>query len=460
MIVSSDQKKGENTMILKALGAPDWLKTGSVYQINPRTFSPEGTIASVTGELPFLAEHGIGTVYLCPIFAADPSENPDNWSIRQKASKTGNPKNPYRMKDYFAIDEEYGTMEDLAACARECHRLGMRLILDLVYLHIGPDADILHTHPEFAKQYPDGSFVNGRWNFPLLDFNHPGLREYLWSNMVYYVAVLDADGFRCDVGDGVPLDFWMEGHRRISAVKPDAILINEGTNPESLYAAFNAVYGFSWHSSIYGVLVDGKPASDLRRDWEETHNRNPGGSLILRDMDNHDTVTDWPGRVETLAGHDGMDLIITLNHTIDGIPMVYCGNELADEAVLSMFANRFHPGRFETTRRDDAAKNTPEARSRRGLVKQLNALRKEDIRFRDGKTVWIDHDRPDSVIAFSREYGGKKLWFIANTGRESVTVTLDGAIPADAEKTIVSGAEVKSETSLCLKGHGFILMRE
>ena len=89
----------------------------------------------------------------------------------------------------------------------------MRLILDLVYLHIGPDADILHTHPEFAKQYPDGSFVNGRWNFPLLDFNHPGLREYLWSNMVYYIASLDADGFRCDVGDGVPLDFWAEGLR-------------------------------------------------------------------------------------------------------------------------------------------------------------------------------------------------------------------------------------------------------
>ncbi len=447
-------------MIRQALGAPDWLTGGAVYQINPRTFSPEGTLAAVTKELSFLAGLGIGTVYLCPVFEADVSENPENWSKRQKASQTGNPKNPYRMKNYFRIDDEYGTMDDLTDCIRECHRLGMKLLLDLVYLHIGPEADILKTHPEFAKQNADGSFINGYWNFPLLDFNHPGLREYLWSNMVYYTAVLDADGFRCDVGDGVPLDFWTEGHRRISAVKPDAVLINEGSSAESLYAAFNAVYGFSWHERLYEVLIGGKPASELRKDWERTHSLFPPGSLILRDMDNHDTVTDWPGRVETLAGHGGMDLILALNHTIDGIPMIYGGNELADEEVLNMFANRFHPGRYGTSRRDVEAKNRPQALRRRDLIAGLNALRKEDIRFRKGETVWLEHDRPDEVIAFSREYGGKKLWFLGSTAKDGVKVILNGRIPPDAERTIVSGADSEDGTVWTLAPRGFVLVRE
>ncbi|MBQ8400981.1 MAG: hypothetical protein IJX14_03535, partial [Clostridia bacterium] len=221
-------------MIRKALTAPAWLTSGGIYQINPRTFSPEGTIAAVTKELPYLASLGFGTIYLCPIFTEDDSENRENWSTRQKASRTNNPKNPYRMNDYFHIDEEYGTMEDLAECVTECHRLGMRILLDLVYLHIGPNAAILHTHPEFARQNPDGSFINGPWNFPLLDFACAGLREYLWCNMVYYIGVLDVDGFRCDVGDAVPVDFWAEGRRRIRAVKPDALLINEGANGETL----------------------------------------------------------------------------------------------------------------------------------------------------------------------------------------------------------------------------------
>ena len=71
-------------MIQKALSAPAWLTSGSVYQINPRTFSPEGTITAITKELPYLASLGISTIYLCPIFEADASENRENWSVRQK----------------------------------------------------------------------------------------------------------------------------------------------------------------------------------------------------------------------------------------------------------------------------------------------------------------------------------------------------------------------------------------
>ena len=96
-------------MLHKALGAPDWLTKGSVYQINPRTFSAEGTLKAVTRELPYLQDLGFTTIYLCPIFEADASENRDNWSDRQKKYETQNPKNPYRMNNYFRIDEEYGT---------------------------------------------------------------------------------------------------------------------------------------------------------------------------------------------------------------------------------------------------------------------------------------------------------------------------------------------------------------
>ncbi|MDY3285229.1 MAG: alpha-amylase family glycosyl hydrolase, partial [Eubacteriales bacterium] len=210
-------------MKYEAITAPEWLARNAIYQINPRTFSPEGTIAAVTKELPALKELGFRIMYLCPIFEEDDSEVQAFWSERQKKSGTLNPKNPYRMNDYFTVDSEYGTMEDLRAFIAEVHRLGMRVLLDLVYLHIGPNAPILKRHPEFAKQDQNGNIILTSWHFPYLDYTCPGLREYLWCNMVYYVGELDVDGFRCDVGDGVPLDFWNEGRRRMQAIKPDSI---------------------------------------------------------------------------------------------------------------------------------------------------------------------------------------------------------------------------------------------
>ena len=84
-----------------AIISPDWLNKSAIYQINPRTFSKEGTIQAITEEIPFLKELGFGILYLCPIFEED--ESLENRSPRQLASKTNNPKNPYRMNDYFPL---------------------------------------------------------------------------------------------------------------------------------------------------------------------------------------------------------------------------------------------------------------------------------------------------------------------------------------------------------------------
>ena len=160
-----------------ALAAPEWLARSAVYQVNPRTFSKDGTIKAVTEELPYLKSIGFNIVYLCPVFEEDDSTDINFWSERQKASETNNPKNPYRMNDYFAIDEEYGTVSNLKELIDKAHALDMRVLLDLVYAHIGPNAPVIKKHPEFIKQNPDGSFITTKWHFPELDFKCEGLRD-------------------------------------------------------------------------------------------------------------------------------------------------------------------------------------------------------------------------------------------------------------------------------------------
>lgn len=444
-------------MKYKAICPPEWLSRSAVYQINPRTFSREGTIKAVTDELPKLKDLGFRVMYLCPIFEEDNSEDRSFWSARQKKSETDNPKNPYRMNNYFKIDSEYGTEDDLREFIEEAHRLGMRVLLDLVYLHIGPNAPILKRHPEFARQDADGNTVCTDWNFPYLDYNSDGLREYLWCNMIYYIGEMDADGFRCDVGDGVPTDFWVEARRRMKAVKPDSVLINEGSNWNNLLKGFDSSYCFDWHVNLYKAFSGEISAAECRAFLEKLANEIPSGAKLIFDIDNHDTVTDWPARTETVAGHDGMEQIEVINYLLDGIPMVYCGNELADSANHSMFANRFHMGKYEVTDRRGLEKLDYGIR-RQEIMKRLNALKLESDILCYGSTVWVDNSAPEKVFSFSREYGGKKIVFIGNISCEKAAFRFN--TESGGRALFTNGAEKISDGTIELEPRGYIVLEK
>ena len=80
-----------------------------IYQVFLRAFTLEGTLKAAERLLPHLADLKVDIIYLCPVVEADDDANQELWSERQLMSKSGNPKNTYRMKDYYKIDEEYGT---------------------------------------------------------------------------------------------------------------------------------------------------------------------------------------------------------------------------------------------------------------------------------------------------------------------------------------------------------------
>lgn len=444
-------------MKYKAVCPPEWLSRSAVYQINPRTFSADGTIRAVTNELPKLKELGFRVMYLCPIFEEDDSENRDFWSTRQKKSETNNPKNPYRMNNYFKIDSEYGTEDDLREFIEEAHRLGMRVLLDLVYLHIGPNAPILKRHPEFARQDRDGNIICTEWNFPYLDYTSDGLREYLMCNMIYYLGEMDADGFRCDVGDGVPTDFWVEARRRMKAVKPDSVLINEGSNWNNLLKGFDSSYCFDWHVNLYKAFSGEISAAECRSFLERLANEIPSGAKLIFDIDNHDTVTDWPKRTEKVAGHNGMEQIEVINYLLDGIPMVYCGNELADEAYHSLFANRFHMGRFETTDRR-GLETLDYSLRRQEIMKGLNTLKLESDILCYGSTVWVDNSAPEKLLSFSREYNGKKITFIGNISREKAASGFNAEF--GGRVLFSNGAEKISDGTIELEPRGYVVLEK
>lgn len=418
-----------------ARSAPESVTRGVIYQINARAFTPEGTLAAAAKKLPTLAELGVTIVYLCPVFVSDDDPRQEFWSPRQKKSGMNNPRNPYRMKDYYHVDPEYGTDADLKAFIAEAHRLGMKAILDMVYLHCGPAAVFIESHPEYFLHDKDGKIVNAAWAFPGLDFKNGGLREYLWKNMEYWVNDFGADGFRLDVADGIPLDFWLEARKRLDAIRPGLILFAEGVRKEDQLAVMDLNYGFPFFSALDSVLSRGKPASEVRKTKETMANCRPVGARFAHYFDNHDIANDdYDNRREAKWGDAGVRAAFVLCFTLDGTPMIYNGQEIADTNRHSIF------GRLPI---DWKKAETDAGRQRSAFIQNLIKVRLENGPLTDGNLHWLDNDRPDGVLSFLRTAGEKRILVVINLKNEAAK----GAVAVEAANgsPILENGTIKAE---------------
>lgn len=392
--------------------SPEWLTRGVIYQIWLRGFTPEGTLKAATQRLPQVADLGVNIIYLCPICLQDPDMRREFWSTRQKASGTNNPRNPYRISDYNQVDPEYGTEADLREFVATAQKLKLRVLLDLVYFHCGPTS-VLMSHPEYFKHGADGKISTGEWHFPVLNFKSQGLRDYLIANMVHWVKDFGMDGFRCDVAGMIPLDFWEEARTRLDSIRPDLVLLAEAEGRFDQLKAFDIDYGFSWYfSGILPVYSKGLPASTLRKLWEKQNALRPRGYRLMRFTENHDIVNDLL-RVDAVCSERGALATAVINFTIDGVPLLYNGQEIGDTSLQSIYAR--WPVRWE-------AACLPKAAAKYAFYKKLCDLRRNDATLADGQTVWLDNDQPDAVVSFLRRTPAEDLLTVVNVSNRKVKV--------------------------------------
>jgi len=412
-----------------------FLRGSVIYQLFLRPFTLEGTLKAATKLLPHIASLKVDIIYLCPTMVSDDDPNTQFWSDRQNASKLGNPKNPYRIKDYYNTDPEYGTNNDLRQFVDTAHRLGMLVILDLVYFHCGPTAVFIESNPDFVKRNPDGSVKNGPWHFPELNFASSELREYLWKNMEYWVQQFDVDGYRTDVEGSVPADFWEEGRKRIEKIKPDVIMLAESENPKAVLKAHDISYGFTWSTAIKNVFLDGKPASHLVEKWTAMRDKMPVGTLFLRNLENHDISMDLgENRWNRIAEPDLVEAATLLNFTIDGIPFIYNGEEIADNSKHYIFANRDFGGKHVI---NWALACTEKGSARLNFFKNLIAMRHEIDALQFGGTRWLASDKPNELLAFTRETEDQTVLVAINTTNSVLEATIQGSHSiADIAKVI------------------------
>ena len=367
----------------------DWIKSGVIYELNPRTFSPSGDIRGIEQRLDYLKGLGVTIVWIMPIHPVG------------QAKKKGSIGSAYAVQDYYAINPSYGTKEDLKRLVQEAHQRGLKVIIDIVANHTAWDS-ILMKHPEFYKKDAQGNIIppNPDWaDVAGLDYRNPQLRAYMTDMLKYWLKEFDLDGFRCDVAGEVPTDFWENVRAELTKIKPEIVMIAEANKPELLTRAFDLDYAWPFHSTITDVLENGVPAQTIITNWYTEHERYPKGTLEMRFSDDHDEK-----RAIARFGERGALAASALVFTMDGVPLLYNGMEVGDTTESTA------PALFEKL-----PVFWPIAERRPNFLpfyKQLIALRRGHPALQQGETEWVQNGAPDRILTFFRR-GGCEEYFVA-----------------------------------------------
>jgi alpha-amylase len=333
------------TATLLPYTTPAWFKTAVLYQIFVRSFYDSngdgiGDLRGIAQKLGYIQSLGANTLWLTPIFAS-PSYH------------------GYDTTDYYTINPDFGTKQDLIDLLKAAHARGMHVILDYVASHTSDQ------FPYFKDAYTNPSSKYSDW-YIWKDAKHlsyqsffgvtslPSINHASEAANAYFVDVakywLDPnkdgdlsegiDGWRCDYALGSPHGFWQQVRGAVKSVNPNALLLGEVWTYKPLSQQpyykdqFDALFDFPLYGTLMsqmpevsddGVLAGQAPATLVLSTLADEHSIFDPQAIPVRFAGNHDT-----DRIATELNNDPVRLRLTalLLATLDGTPMIYYGDEL------------------------------------------------------------------------------------------------------------------------------------
>jgi len=428
-----------------ALRSAEWVRDAVIYSVYLRSFSPEGTLAGLQRRIPELKKLGVTVLWLMPVHPVGAK------------NRKGTLGSPYAVRDYYAINPEFGTLADFKRLLGAVHRAGMKLIIDLVANHTSWDSKLLAEHPEWFTHNARGAVIapNADWtDVADLDYSAPGLRQYMIEMMAWWVRDVGIDGFRCDVAELVPTDFWEEARSRLNRIKP-VLMLSEGSLPEHHRRAFDLTYSWNVYDALEPLLAERRPVALLDQILRTEELQFPVGALRMRFTTNHDKNF-WDAPAVEKFGTEGLALAAVLTATLPGVPMIYTGEEIPNRKRLSL---------FEKMDLDWSAPRTME-----GLYQRLFRLRRDHRALTRGQMIRCTADSSRTVYAFLRRAGSDRVLIVLNFAVKPVATTvripLESILPGRQRLTLedaltgarrVEDAAVVRELPVTLPGRGYAI---
>ncbi len=379
---------------------PEWSKNATIYQVNLRQFTPEGTLRAAEAHFPRLSALGVDILWLMPIHPIG------------EQNRKGTLGSPYSVRDYYGVNPEFGTKDDFRHFVDAAHAAGFRVILDWVANHTAWDNPLRTEHPDWYERDYDGDFRPTPWwdwsDIIDLDYSKPAVRAYMSDAMQYWVREFGIDGYRCDVAGFVPVDFWNRVRAELDAIRP-VFLLAEWESRDLHARAFDMTYAWTWYEAVHDVVSGAGDLAPLFVYYSWNESAWPREAYRMTYVSNHD-VNAWEATQFEAFG-DGLEAAIVLSALGEGFPLIYNGQEAGNTRRLAFFEKdpiewRAHPiGELYT---------------------RLFALRKANTALWNGQwgarmlRTW--NTEPEKVLSFTRENDVDKVFVVINFSAELLTV--------------------------------------
>lgn len=304
--------------------APEWSKNATIYEVNVRQFTPEGTFKAFEKHIPRLHKMGVDILWLMPI-------NPIG--VKNRKGSLGS---YYAVKDYKAVNPEFGNLDDFKHLVQTAHANGMKVIIDWVANHTSPDnVWVDQGHKDWYTLDSTGNLQptigTDWWDVADLNYDNKEMRKEMIASMNYWLTAADIDGFRCDVASWVPTDFWVDARKQLDVTKK-VFMLAEAEEVE-MHKAFDMTYGWNLHHIMNEIAQGKKDVQEVYKYVKE--NKHPITAYRMNFTSNHDENS-WNGTEMERMG-DARFAFAVFAATFEGMPLVYNGQETSLDRRLKFF---------------------------------------------------------------------------------------------------------------------------
>lgn len=413
----------------------DWHKDATIYEVNIRQYTEEGTFRAFREHLPRLKKLGVDILWLMPVHPI---------GEKNRKGKLGS---YYSVKDYKGINPEFGDKEDFRKLVKEVHKQDMYIILDWVANHTAWDHSWVKEHPEWYTKDSAGNMVSPHDWSDVVDLNYDkqGVRSAMRDAMTYWVEDFNIDGYRCDVAGMVPTDFWENTVNELETIKPVFMLAEDESEVELLDNAFDMHYGWEFHHLMNQIAQGEANAEVLNEYFAKTDSLLDDDDIKMNFLTNHDENS-WNGTIEERLG-EAHKAMAVLSYTVPGMPLIYTGQEIGLDKRLEFF--RKDPVQWKNDPLED-------------FYAELNTLKEENEALwapdYGGEFEILETNHPEKAFAYTRKKDGNEVSVVLNLTGNPLDIKTD---ITGKYTNYFSGKKITTDGTFAMPSWGYeILIRE